>query len=82
MNRSRRSTPSRARLCSVMSVPSQSASVSTSVIVTHDIDEAVLMADRALIMAGSPGKIYDELDIDLPDPRERQDPAVRRCARV
>ena len=47
------------------------------VIVTHDIDEAVLMADRALIMAGSPGKIYDELDIDLPDPRERQDPAVQ-----
>jgi len=47
------------------------------VIVTHDIDEAVLMADRALIMAGSPGKIYDELRIDLPDPRERQDPAVQ-----
>ncbi|BAU49231.1 ABC transporter [Sulfurifustis variabilis] len=47
------------------------------VIVTHDIDEAVLMADRALIMAGSPGKIYDELQIDLPDPRERQDPAVQ-----
>jgi NitT/TauT family transport system ATP-binding protein len=47
------------------------------VIVTHDIDEAVLMADRALIMAGSPGKIYDELGIDLPNPRERQDPAVQ-----
>lgn len=47
------------------------------VIVTHDIDEAVLMADRALIMAGSPGKIYDELEVNLPDPRERQDPAVQ-----
>jgi NitT/TauT family transport system ATP-binding protein len=47
------------------------------VIVTHDIDEAVLMADRALIMAGSPGKIYEELDIDLPDPRDRQDPKVQ-----
>lgn len=47
------------------------------VIVTHDIDEAVLMADRALIMAGSPGKIFDELEIDLGDPRERQDPAVQ-----
>jgi ABC-type nitrate/sulfonate/bicarbonate transport system ATPase subunit len=47
------------------------------VIVTHDIDEAVLMADRALIMAGSPGKIYDELEVDLADPRERQDPAVQ-----
>ena len=47
------------------------------VIVTHDIDEAVLMADRALIMAGSPGRIYDELEVDLDDPRERQDPAVQ-----
>ena len=47
------------------------------VIVTHDIDEAVLMADRALIMAGAPGKIYDELEIDLPNPRERQNPAVQ-----
>jgi len=46
--------------------------------VTHDIDEAVLMADRALIMAGAPGKIYDELRIDLPDPRDREDPAVHR----
>jgi NitT/TauT family transport system ATP-binding protein len=47
------------------------------VIVTHDIDEAVLMADRALIMAGSPGKIYDELEVDLADPRDRQDPEVQ-----
>lgn len=47
------------------------------VIVTHDIDEAVLMADRALIMAGSPGSIVHELDVDLPDPREREDPAVQ-----
>ena len=47
------------------------------VIVTHDIDEAVLMADRALIMAGCPGRIYDELEVALGDPRERQDPAVQ-----
>ncbi len=47
------------------------------VMVTHDIDEAVLMADRALVMAGSPGKIVHDLRVDLPDPRERQDPAVQ-----
>lgn len=47
------------------------------VIVTHDIDEAVIMADRAVIMAGSPGKIVHELEVDLADPRERQDPAVQ-----
>lgn len=47
------------------------------VIVTHDIDEAVIMADRAVIMAGSPGNIVHELDIDLPDPRDRHDSAVQ-----
>lgn len=47
------------------------------VMVTHDIDEAVLMADRALIMAGSPGKIMHDIRVDLPDPRDREDPAVQ-----
>ena len=47
------------------------------VIVTHDIDEAVIMADRAVIMAGAPGKIKDEIEVPLPDPRQRQDPAVQ-----
>jgi ABC-type nitrate/sulfonate/bicarbonate transport system ATPase subunit len=47
------------------------------VIVTHDIDEAIIMADRAVIMAGSPGNIVHQLDVDLPDPRNRQDPAVQ-----
>ncbi|MCL6556526.1 MAG: ABC transporter ATP-binding protein [Burkholderiales bacterium] len=48
------------------------------IIVTHDIDEAVIMADRAVIMAGSPGTIMREMTIDLPDPRERSDPAVQK----
>ncbi|MCP4041570.1 MAG: ABC transporter ATP-binding protein [Gammaproteobacteria bacterium] len=47
------------------------------VMVTHDIDEAVLMADRALIMAGSPGRIMHDIRVDLGDPRDREDPAVR-----
>ncbi|MGH8736221.1 MAG: ABC transporter ATP-binding protein [Burkholderiales bacterium] len=47
------------------------------VIVTHDIDEAVLVSDRALIMAGKPGKIVHDIPINLGDPRERQDPAVQ-----
>jgi NitT/TauT family transport system ATP-binding protein len=45
--------------------------------VTHDIDEAVLMADRALVMAGSPGQIIHDLSIDIDDPRDRQDPTVQ-----
>ena len=47
------------------------------VMVTHDIDEAVIMADRALVMAGSPGKIVHDMRIDLEDPRDREDPAVQ-----
>lgn len=47
------------------------------VMVTHDIDEAVLMADRALIMAGAPGKIMHDISVQLPDPRDREDPAVQ-----
>lgn len=47
------------------------------IIVTHDIDEAVIMADRALIMAGSPGRFMDEMQVDLPDPRNREDPEVQ-----
>ena len=46
------------------------------VMVTHDIDEAVLMADRVLIMAGSPGRIVQDMPNDLDDPRERHDPTV------
>lgn len=47
------------------------------VMVTHDIDEAVIMADRALVMAGSPGKMVHDLKVDLPDPRDREDPAIQ-----
>lgn len=45
--------------------------------VTHDIDEAVLMADRTLVMAGTPGKIMHDISVGLPDPRDREDPEVQ-----
>lgn len=48
------------------------------VIVTHSIDEAVLMADRAVIMAGSPGKIEEQIVVDLPEERSAQDPSVQK----
>ncbi len=47
------------------------------VMVTHDIDEAIIMADRTLVMAGSPGKMVHDMKVDLPDPRNRDDQAVR-----
>lgn len=46
------------------------------IMVTHDIDEAVLMADRTLIMAGSPGTIVEFVPIKLDGPRERDDASV------
>lgn len=43
----------------------------TMVIVTHDIDEAVAMADKVLIMSANPGRIVGEMTVDLPFPRNR-----------
>jgi NitT/TauT family transport system ATP-binding protein len=45
--------------------------------VTHNIEEAVLMCDRVLVFAANPGRIAAEIRIDLPQPRNRQSPAFR-----
>lgn len=41
----------------------------TVVFVTHDVDEAVFLADRVVIMSAAPGRIVQDLSIDLPRPR-------------
>jgi len=41
----------------------------TVVFVTHDVDEAVFLADRVLIMSAAPGKIIEDVKIQLPRPR-------------
>lgn len=41
----------------------------SSLIVTHDIDEAVLLSDRIYILSGKPGRISDEIVVNLPKPR-------------
>jgi len=40
-------------------------------LVTHDIDEAIYMSDRILVMTQAPGRIDREIDIDLARPRDR-----------
>lgn len=43
----------------------------TMVLVTHDIEEAVAMSDRVVIMSHNPGEIVGSMDVDLPYPRDR-----------
>lgn len=43
----------------------------TLVLVTHDIDEALLIADRILVMEPNPGRIARTIAVDLPRPRDR-----------
>jgi NitT/TauT family transport system ATP-binding protein len=44
------------------------------ILVTHNIEEAVLMCDRVLLFSTNPGRVAGEIVIDLPRPRERTDP--------
>ena len=45
----------------------------TVVYVTHDIEEAVLLGDRVLIMSGRPGHIQEAVEVPLPRPRDLKD---------
>jgi NitT/TauT family transport system ATP-binding protein len=45
----------------------------TVVFVTHDIDEAVTLADRVIVMGTDPGTVQSTISIDLARPRERTD---------
>lgn len=52
--------------------------VKSILMVTHSIEEAVLMCDRILIFSSNPGTIAHELQVTFPHPRNREDPAFRQ----
>jgi ABC-type nitrate/sulfonate/bicarbonate transport system ATPase subunit len=47
----------------------------TMLLVTHDIDEAIYLCDRIAIVTPRPGRIERIIDVELPRPRQRTDPA-------
>src|SRR5476651_1238058 len=47
----------------------------TALLITHDLMEAVTLSDRVLVMSRRPGRIIDEIQVDLPG---RDDPIARR----
>ncbi|AHG43440.1 nitrate ABC transporter ATP-binding protein [Pseudomonas syringae CC1557] len=51
--------------------------IKSILMVTHNIAEAVLMCDRILLFSSNPGRVISEIKVDLPQPRNRQDPIFR-----
>jgi sulfonate transport system ATP-binding protein len=47
----------------------------TLILVTHDVDEAIVLADRVMVMRPRPGRIFEQIAVDLPRPRDRQSAA-------
>ena len=50
----------------------KSDSEKSIVLVTHDIDEAIFLADRVIVMSPNPGRIIEDIDIPFQRPRERE----------
>ncbi len=52
--------------------------VKSILMVTHNIEEAVLMCDRILVFSSNPGRVASELRVPFPHPRDRHDAAFRQ----
>ena len=52
--------------------------IKSILIVTHNIEEAVFMCDRILVLSSNPGRIIAEIEVPFPHPRNRLDPTFRQ----
>lgn len=54
----------------------------TAVLVTHDVEEALILAERVIVLGDRPAAIRAELPVDAPYPRHRDDPDLIRLRRT
>ena len=51
---------------------------STMIMVTHDVEEALYLGDRVIVLDSHPGRIKHEIRVNLPHPRDRASPLLQK----
>lgn len=54
----------------------------TTLLVTHDLDEALILADEVVVLSGSPGRVIDRIAIDVVQPRDIYDQEFHQIRNV
>jgi NitT/TauT family transport system ATP-binding protein len=49
--------------------------------VTHDVEEALLLSDRVVVFSPRPARVLEDVAVDLPRPRTQDDPRFRELRR-